>query len=134
MSTDDDRFNYQGKSYDSFGNEITESKIEEIKSVGQRVKLEEVPVKTMDVQAHINERLKRAREVTAAASKNTTDIDIDTSSLAGALKQEEKQEAKPQVQNSEQQIEQQIIQEEIQNKKENSLVRRMIRSFTEPRN
>jgi len=60
----------------------------EIKTTAQRVKLEEVPVKTMDVQAHINARLKRAREVVAAA-KNTNNVNIDTTSLAGSLKQEE---------------------------------------------
>jgi len=64
----------------------------EIKSTAQRPKLPEVPIRTMDVQAHIDARLKRAREVVAQTKNNAADVDIDTSSLASTLKKEENQE------------------------------------------
>lgn len=60
----------------------------EIKTVSQRVKLEDAPVRTMDVQEHINSRLKRAREVAQSVKNNESNIDIDTTSLAGTLRQE----------------------------------------------
>lgn len=51
----------------------------EIKNLSEMPKPAEVPIKTMDVQAHIDERLKRAREVAKQAKASTTDMEIDVS-------------------------------------------------------
>jgi type IV secretion system protein VirD4 len=60
-----------------------------IKSNMDRPKPEKVAICTMDVQAHINDRLKKARE-TIATNKGV-DINIDTSSLDGMMHDEIKQ-------------------------------------------
>ena len=62
----------------------------EIKDITQMPKPEEVEIKTMDVEGHINERLKRAREVVNKAKQEANDVEIDTSSLASDLSKEEK--------------------------------------------
>lgn len=49
----------------------------EIKDITQMPKPEEVPIKTMDVEKHINERLKRAREVASQVKTNNSDVQID---------------------------------------------------------
>ena len=58
----------------------------EIKDITQMPKPEEVPIKTMDVEAHINDRLKRAREV-ANSVKNSEkkDINIQVDTNAGVV-------------------------------------------------
>jgi len=48
-----------------------------IKDITQMPKPDEVPIKTMDVEKHINERLKRAREVANSVKSNNTDVEID---------------------------------------------------------
>ena len=49
----------------------------EIKDITEMPKPEEVPVKTMDVEGHINDRLKRAREVANQVKNTNSDVDID---------------------------------------------------------
>ena len=49
----------------------------EIKDITQMPKPEEVPIKTMDVEEHINSRLKRAREVASQVKASSTDVEID---------------------------------------------------------
>ena len=48
----------------------------EIKNLSEMPKPEEVPIKTMDVEGHINDRLRRAREV-VRQSKESEDVKID---------------------------------------------------------
>ena len=48
-----------------------------IKDITQMPKPEQVPIKTMDVEKHINDRLKRAREVANGIKANSTDLEID---------------------------------------------------------
>lgn len=49
----------------------------EIKDITQMPKPEEVPIKTMDVEKHINDRLKKAREVANSVKSNNADVEID---------------------------------------------------------
>ncbi len=51
-------------------------------SNADRPKPPAVEIKTMDVQEHINNRLKRAREVVAQSKANTDNMQIDTSAAA----------------------------------------------------
>jgi len=67
----------------------------EIKDITQMPKPEEVPIKTMDVERHINDRLRRAREVANQVKTSNADVDIDIgqSGLATSMAKEEKQAA-----------------------------------------
>ncbi len=53
-----------------------------MKSNADRPKPPAVDIKTMDVQEHINNRLKRAREVVAQAKSGTDNMQIDTSAAS----------------------------------------------------
>ena len=53
-----------------------------MKSNADRPKPPAVEIKTMDVQEHINNRLKRAREVVAQAKSGTDNMQIDTSAAS----------------------------------------------------
>lgn len=63
--------------YYLFHPERENAKRYEIKDITQMPKPEEVPIKTMDVEGHINERLKRAREVARQSKAPTSDMEID---------------------------------------------------------
>lgn len=63
--------------YYLFHPERENAKRYEIKDITQMPKPEEVPIKTMDVEGHINERLKRAREVARQSKEPTSDMEID---------------------------------------------------------
>lgn len=83
--------------YYKFHPEFQNSKRYEIKNITEMPKPEEVPIKTMDVEKHINERLKRAREVANQVKNSNADVDIDVgqSGLATAMATEEKQAVAP---------------------------------------
>ncbi|MBQ8043670.1 MAG: type IV secretory system conjugative DNA transfer family protein [Clostridia bacterium] len=54
----------------------------EIKDITEMPKPEGAPIKTMDVEKHINDRLKRAREVANSVKTNNTDVEIDVGGSA----------------------------------------------------
>ena len=60
-----------------------------IRDITEMPKPEPVAIKTMDVEGHINERLKRAREVVAKAKQESGDVEID---VGGNNKNTETQE------------------------------------------
>ena len=64
-----------------------------IKDITQMPKPEEVPIKTMDVENHINERLKRAREVARQANTPADNVEIDVGNLAATMMEEETKSA-----------------------------------------
>lgn len=64
-----------------------------IKDITQMPKPEPVPIKTMDVEKHINERLKRAREVANQVKTNNSDVQIDVGTYAEKTKNEPQMEA-----------------------------------------
>lgn len=59
----------------------------EIKNLSEMPRPAEVPIKTMDVQAHIDERLKRAREVAKQVKTIPTDVEIDVSNKQDQVQQ-----------------------------------------------
>ncbi len=54
----------------------------EIKDITEMPKPEGAPIKTMDVEKHINDRLKRAREVANSVKTNNSDVEIDVGASA----------------------------------------------------
>ncbi len=67
----------------------------EIKDISEMPKPEGAPIKTMDVQKHIDERLKRAREVANGIKANKADVQIDVGTSAIDNAQQVKQEVAP---------------------------------------
>lgn len=63
--------------YYKFHPERDNAKRYEIKNLSDMPRPAAVPIKTMDVQAHIDERLKRAREVAKKANDSKADVEID---------------------------------------------------------
>lgn len=63
-----------------------------IKDITDMPKPDPVPVKTMDVEGHINERLKRAREVVAKTKGTKQDVEIDVGENTESKVQEQVQE------------------------------------------
>ena len=54
----------------------------EIKDITEMPKPEGAPIKTMDVEKHINDRLKRAREVANSVRTTNSDVEIDVGASA----------------------------------------------------
>ena len=54
----------------------------EIKDITEMPKPEGAPIKTMDVEKHINDRLKRAREVANSVKTTNSDVEIDVGASA----------------------------------------------------
>lgn len=68
--------------YYKFHPERDNAKRYEIKNLSDMPRPEAVPIKTMDVQAHIDERLKRAREVAKKVNDTKADVEIDVGNKA----------------------------------------------------
>ena len=79
--------------YFKFHPERDNAKRYEIKDITEMPKPEEVPIKTMDVEKHINERLKRAREVASQVKKTNSDVEIDVGNSTAKTNQPQVQEA-----------------------------------------
>ena len=68
-----------------------------IKDIADMPKPQPVEIKTMDVEAHINERIRRAREIAARTKTETNDIVVDVGSNETKISNEVTSKSQPEV-------------------------------------